>query len=363
MRKRSLGLILVLALVAAACVGGEAGTSTTSTTQGPASTTTEATATGPEAVLLSYSLSPGLTLEYQVDLDISIDMTSSGNAAALSEGEELPGEASMRLSGTTSFVYSVADGPEPGTFEVTITGDFSNLEITGTIDGEPIDPAELPDFAEIPGVDGTVVVDEQGNVISGEGAFGDLFGGDLGGLGDFGGPGTDLGRFIGPPFGDGEVTVGNSWSKTIERQLFLADPITTEIRSVVTGFDTDDCEGAYLIETTSMTSEINIDLAELLVGFLGAFVPEGASEEERAEIEALKDQLRFLFVIDEATTSIDTCFDAAAGLVQSADYRGDTHFVMDINMADETTGEMVEFAMDMSFSQVVSYRLVSASGA
>lgn len=362
MKFRALVLLLITAMLAAACGGGAVEETTTSTQP---TTTTGPNAGIPDPILLSYTLEPGTTLEYEVTLDLEIDLTSTGDTAALSDGEEaMPSEASVIMTGTTRFTHTIAEGPEPGTYEITIVGDFSDLELTGTIDGEPVDASEAPEFADIPPVETTVIVDEQGNIIEAGEGLGDLFGeGGLDDLGSFGGPGTDLGRFIGPPFSDEEVTVGAVWQKTVERQNFLTDPITTDIRSEVTGFDTAECPSAFAIDTQSVTSEISFDLGELLVGFFEAFIPEGASDEELAELEALKEQLKFQMSVDETTQDLATCFDAGLGAVQSASYTSASRVAMDVNMPDETTGELVAFGMEMSFSQSIEYRLIDSEGA
>ncbi|HSM45061.1 MAG TPA: hypothetical protein VK969_08615, partial [Acidimicrobiia bacterium] len=193
----------------------------------------------------------------------------------------------------------------------------------------------------------------------------DLFGG-MGGfdmLDQFGAAGG-IGQFVGPPLSEEEVAVGDAWSETIEVPAMPgADPITTQIDSEV--IDTDTVEGidVLVIETTTTTSPIEFDLAQLLIGFMTAFIPEDATEEERAEIDALVEQLRFAFSIDESVAEMTTWFDHEAGLSRQAEVASDTSMVMDIKIPDETTGELIEFAMDMAIAQNVTYRLVDSSNA
>lgn len=368
MRTRTFPLLAVLALVAAACSGSGAGDGATTTPPVPETTTTT-TVPAPEAVQLSYALEPGTSYEYEVDVDQTIDMSTSGDTSALgeTEGEDLPAEMSVQVSGTSVFTHAVSDGPEPGTFEITITGDFSDMEFNGTIDGEPVDPSEVPDMAEMDPVDVSVVVDEQGNVIPDDsaGLGEDLFGG-LGGLDmlDQLGAGGGAGRFIGPPFPDDEVTVGDTWSDTVEVPTMPGeDPVVTEIASEVVGTDTIDDIETLVIETTNSTSEIEFDLAELLIGFMTAFVPEDMSEEEQAELDALVEDLRFAFMVDPQVMELTTWFDPDAGLARQVELSGDTHLVMDMNIPDESTGELVEFALDMNIDQNVTYRLIGSDSA
>jgi hypothetical protein len=357
MRIRTISLIALLALVAASC-GGQAGDTTTSS---PQETTTTAPAV--EAMVLSYSLETGTTYQYEVDLDQTIDLTSTGNTAALGE-EEVPGEASISVQGTSVFTYTVSDGPKPGTFEIDIVGDFSDLEFSGTVDGETVDSSEIPEMAEMEPVDVSIVVDEQGNLIPDDtSGIGEDFLGGIGGLDMLGqfGAAAGTGQFVGPPLSEDEVTVGDTWSETIEvPTLPDADPVTTTTDSEVVGTDTIDGSEVFVIETTSTTGAVEFDLAEFLIGFMSSFMGEGATDEDAAELEAIIDELRFAFSIDETVTDMTSWFDFEAGLTRQAEIAGDTHMVMDINVPDESTGEMAEFAMDMNLSQEITYRLTGS---
>ncbi len=364
MRLRLLSILSVFALVVTACGAGEADQSNTSALQ---QTTT--TQSGPEAILLSYSLEPGTTYTYEVDLDQGIVMTSEGDGAVAGD-EDMPGNMSLQLDGSTTFTHTVAEGPEPGTYEITIRGEFTDLNVAGTVDGAEVAPGEIPDIADMPPIDMTILVDEQGNAIPRGDETGDLFGGDLGALGALGGletftQGGDLGRLVGPPLSDGPVTVGDSWSETIEMPMMMGldgDPVTTVITSEVTDTDTLDGHDVFVIETEMVTSMIEFDLAEFLIGFFEAFLPEDASGEDQAELDALVADLRFLMNIDETVGEMTTLFDAESGLARQADFASQTHMIMDLNMPDQATGEMMGFVLDMNINQKVTYRLVDSAG-
>ena len=364
MRLRLLPLLAAFALVMTACGGGETGQSTT--TEPEQTTTSEA---GPEAIVLSYSLEPGTTYTYEVDLDQEIVMSSEGDAAVAGNGE-MPAKMAIQLNGSTTFTHSVAEGPEPGTYEITITGEFTELNVEGTVDGEPVAPGEVPEVAEMPPIDLTIVVDEQGNVIPQADQTGDIFGGDLGALGALGGlesfgPGSDLGRMVGPPLSSDPVTVGDAWSETVEVPMMMGvdgEPVTTVINSEVTGTDSIDGNDVFVIETEMVTSMIEFDLAEFLIGFFQAFLPDDATAEERADLESLMQDLRFLLKIDETVVDMTTLFDAEAGLSRQAEFSSATQMAMDLNMPDETSGEMMGFVLDMSIDQTVTYRLIDAAG-
>jgi hypothetical protein len=345
MRHRVLSLA-VLALVVAAC--------------NPA-----AELEPPQEVELSYSLEPGSSYTYEVTLDQTFDVTTTGDAAALAE-QDVPGEMSVRMVGTSVFTHSVADGPEPGTYAVTITGDFSDMEFSGTVDGEPVDPAEIPELAEIEPVDVTVIVDEQGNVIpDANGGLEGLPGGDdlgsLGGLGDMA-QGFDLGRFVGPPLEEGEVGVGDSWSRSIEIPDLMGEGSagSSEIESTITGTETLNGVEVFVIDTTVTVPEVTFDLAEIMLGMFEAFIPEDATAEDLAEFEQLEQNLRMSFSLEPSVTSATTLFDPESGMAMKSDYSGEQQLSMDMNVPDEATGEMIEFGVSMTIAQTIGYDLVEA---
>jgi hypothetical protein len=341
--KRLLPTVTVLALVLAACGGGIAEPNPQT-----------------EAVLLSYSLSDGDQFSYEVGLDQHIEMTATGESTFM--GEDVPGSASVDIAGTATFTHVVSAGPQPGTYEVHITGDFADVTVTGDVDGERVDSADIPDFAAPEPVDVTVVVDEQGNIVpqgpEGEGPLGDMFGG-MGGLGgSHPAPGLDPGQFIGPPLSDEEVAVGDTWTEEIETPGLDDEPVVTSITSTVTGVEELDGTEVHIIESNSSTSLIEFDLAEFFAGMFGAFAPEGATAEETAELDAMLDQLQFLIRVDGTTADSRTWFDAAAGVARQSETTSATNIAMDMNVPDETTGEMVGFVMDMTLDQDISYRLI-----
>lgn len=359
--KRQLSILSALALALAAC----AQTSDGSTTTAPEDTTTTTTPQV-EAILLSYSLSAGDEYQYEVAIDQHIDLNASGDPSLMGD-EEVPGEASIDLAGSATFTHVVSDGPEPGTYEVHITGDFGDVRVSGTVDGEPFESEEAPDFASLDPIDVTVVVDEQGNLVQEDlsGAEDPLAGmfGDLGPLG--GGapaPGLDPGQFIGPPFSDEEVAVGDTWTDEVETP-WLGDPIVTDISSTVTGIEDLDGTEVYVIASNSTTSPIEFDLAEFFAGMFGALAPEGATPEETAELEAMLEQLQFLISIDGTTADSRTWFDVEAGISRQSETTSSTDISMDMNIPDEETGEMVGFVMDLSLDQDITYRLISGPAA
>jgi hypothetical protein len=347
--KRFPSLVAVLALGLAAC-GGTSGNPT-----GPEPAV--------EAVLLSYTLAAGNQFQYEVGLDQHIEMNASGDPSLMG-GEDVPGEASVDVVGTATFTHAVSDGPEPGTYEVHITGEFTDVSVTGTVDGEPVDSGETPEFAAIEPIDVTVIVDEQGNIVTEGGEIDDPLGGILGDLGMLGGgaspaPGLDPGQFIGPPLSDEEVTVGDTWTDEIETPGLGDDPIVTSITSTVSGVEELDGAEVLVIDSNATTSLIEFDLAEFFAGMFGAMAPDDASTEETAELEAMMGQLQFLISVDGTTADSRTWFDAEAGVAKQSETTSAANISMDMDIPDEETGEMAGLVMDMTLDQDVTYRLIS----
>jgi hypothetical protein len=343
--KRLLPTAIALALLLAACGGGAAEPNPES-----------------EAVLLSYSLSEGDEFSYEVGLDQHIEMTASGESSFM--GEDVPGDASVDIAGTATFTHVVSAGPEPGTYEVHITGEFADVAVSGDVDGESVDTSDIPDFAAPEPVDVTIVVDEQGNIVpqgpEGEDPFGDLFGGLGGGLGGAAPtPGLEPGQFIGPPLSDEEVAVGDTWTEEIEKPGPGEEPIVTSITSTVSAVEELEGTEVMVIDSNATTSLIEFDLAELFAGMLGGMTPEGATDEQTAEFEAMMDQIRMQITVDETTSDSRTWFDAAEGVARQSETNAATSISMDMNVPDDTTGEMAGFVMEMTLDQDITYRLIS----
>ena len=138
-RARSIAMVGVLALFLAACGGGSGESTTTSPTQ-PQTTTT---AVPMEPVQVSYALEAGQTYTFELEMDQTIEFTSTGDSAAI-ESEDLPGNMTMRVFGPTTVTYQVADGPEPDTYELTITSDLSGLQFDAEVDGAPVGGTSSP---------------------------------------------------------------------------------------------------------------------------------------------------------------------------------------------------------------------------
>ena len=357
MRFRLISLIALMSFVLVACGEEEVAPTSTSTTMEPVPETT--VADQPEVLRLSYALEPGTSLKYELTISQRIGMTASGDPEMLAE-EGMPLEAVIDLEGTTVFTYEVEEGPQPGTFEVTIRGEFSDLQMSGTVDGEPVDPDEAPEFAMVEPIEVTIVVDEKGNIVGGDDLLGDIFGGGLD-MFDFAGSGSDLGQFFGPSFPDRDLAVGDSWTETFESPaLFGMDPVTTTVESVIVGTDTVDGADVLVIDTVATTSQVEFDLGDFFAGFLWAMLPDEATDDEVAELEEMLEQVRFLFQIAPSASEMTTWFDPAVELPRRWAASSVVHLLMDMNVPDEETGELVALGMEMSLDQEFSSRLIES---
>lgn len=342
----------MVALIIAACGGGA---TETTTTVGPGTTTTPQ----PEAQVLAYKLSAGAEFAYDVELTQTIDMTAEGNGQGVAD-EEMPGAAAIEVTAKGSFKYAVADGPETGTYAVSVTGDFTDVSATGVVDGKSIDSGEIPDFAEIPPVDVTITVDKQGNIIPEASNSADPMADIFGGMENFNGiPGSSPGQFFGPPFGDEEVTVGSHWESTYETPGFGEEPITTSVMAAVTGTENVGGVDLLVIESETEVSATEFDLAEFFIGLFTGFMPEEPTAEEQAEIDAMIEGLRFAISVDPSHAESKTLFNAETGVTHDFTGSSAAHVTMDVNFPDDTTGELTGFVMDMSIDQKITLTLAS----
>lgn len=361
MNRRLFAVLSSLALVLVAC-GGDNLTTTTTTLLGATTSTVGTTQPPPEGATLTYALVAGQTITFEVDLEQTLEMTTSGDAAAMGEGD-MPGSMEVEFVGSGTFTYTVSDGPEASTYSVHILGDFTDLVVTGTIDGEPADQSDLPELADLGPIDITVVVDEKGRPITEDSGFEGILEGLFGGnFGDMSGAGLDFG-FFGPPLSDDEVSVGDSWTNNIEIPGVDDETYTTEIRSTITGAETIDGAETLVIATVTNTPLIEFDLAEMIIGMFEAFLGMFGepSDEDLAEFLELAEQIRFMFRIPAARADAMTWFDADAGLARKAEVSAAGRVIMDIAMPDDETGEIVEFGLDLATTRKLTYRLVGSA--
>jgi hypothetical protein len=383
MRRSPLPLVLfALVLAPAACGDGTAGPSSTvaagdipatiaaptTTTAAPTTTTTAARL---EAAALAYRYEPDTSLMYRLDLEQRIGMRAEGDQGAFGD-EELPLDADLRVSASTLMTYEVYPGPDEGTSEITITAEFADVAVAGSVNGEPFDPTEDDlDVREIAPIEVTVVVDEQGNVLSVSGAddAAGLLGPGLSGLQSLGA--GDLGRPLGPAFPEGELAVGDSWAE--ERSEEGPDgPIVTRTTHTVVASETLDGVPVLVIESVSETDAFELDMSEffraLFEGFAG--MAEGITGTTSAsettvppDLEEMLEQLVFTISLSPGRATAMTWFDPATGVVRKAEQKSVVSMTMTFRGPDDDTGELVGFTMEMDVDQTATYALEEGAGA
>lgn len=374
-----------MALVAAGCGGGDpevADTSTsaptttvsegtttsapatTATTPAPENETTTTTAAEVDlpAKVLTYGYQPDEVLVYELSLQQQLDVTADGDPGAFGE-EDLPLEVDLDQRIDTVMTYAVAEGPEPGTRELTITAEFSDLQISGTANGEPFDPNEDTfEFDVLEPVNATVVVDESGRVLSLTTPDGETIPlGDVGGLQSFG---TDqLGRPLGPVFPDGQVEVGDTWTEEESVEGPAGEPLVTRSSHSVVAAEVLDGHEVLVIESEFESDGFEFDLAELFAAFFAGFgemaeeMGGEGSDDVQDELDQMLADFEFLIIAEPATGTATTWFDPEAGIVRKAEQSNLVGIGMRFRGPDENTGELVSFRMDMSIDQDVAFEL------
>ena len=384
MRHRTAVALAAYALVLAACQGGETtettiaeSTSTTTTTATVTETTTTTTVddrsagapsvpTGsveaPVAGLLSYRFQPDSTLSYALDLDQSIRMRADGDAEALGE-DELPIDADMAVSAATVMTYEVYPGPSEDTYELVITADFEDLDVSGTVNGEAIDELGEGDIASeiasVEPIETSVIIDAAGNIISGAGGELDFFGDSFGALG---GLATDqLGRPIGPTFPtDRELTVGDTWTETTSEEGPNGETISATTTHTVIDAQSIGSATTLVIESVTESDAVDIDFSDFFRALFEGFAGLGGEESGQLppEMEEMMDQLEFRISIAPSTATATTWFDPESGIVRRSEVQSTVALQMVFRAPDETTGELVGFEMEMEMDQSATIALV-----
>lgn len=351
-------LVVATALALAACSGGTA--ETTTTTAAPTTTTT--TAPVVEAMDVAYRYTPDTRLKYDLSLTSDVSVSIDGDTAAMA-GETLPSDADLASTVGTVVAFDVYEGPEEGTYEIVITGALTDADVSGTVDGEPFDPtadASLAEqFAMLPPIEKTVVIDEAGNILSMSGGDGTGFpGGDLFSLGSLGEDRLPLP--LGPSLPEGELSVGDTWtdSRTIDGP---DGPITVETTSVVVGIEPYDDVDVFVIDSTTTTDGFELDMTELIRGFFEGFAgmgSDGSTDTTLApDMQEMLDQISFVISSEPSVAHSTTWFDPEAGHVRKIDADQSTALSMAFRGPDEQTGELVSLSIDLTLDQSAVFEL------
>ncbi len=319
-----------------------------------APTTTTNTTTAPVALgaPLSYSYRPGDTHTFDLSLEQTLDMTSELIGAPAPD-EQLPSEADLTSSIEGTVRYDVAAGPEPGTHRLTVTGDFDQVGVSGTVDGEPVEdqlPSDL-DFAGIDPPDLTVVVDDRGNLVSAQVDGQDVPVADpLAAVGDLG-SGNLLNGPLGPAFPADALDVGDEWT-TEETTEAFDETVTVRTTHRVAALDELDGIPVARIESTSETTGFTLSLGEYFESLFAGFE---SGQDSSPGLQALLDQIEFTIESAPTTSSSVTWFDPARREVRRLTAEVSSSLVMTVRLPDPERGELTGFVMNLAIEG--TYRL------
>lgn len=280
-------VLLAVALALAACSGGGVGN--------PSPEPADADVLG----VLAYDYQPGQRLEYRVDL--TQHLTATGTSSLTAE-EQDSADVTSFASGLVR--YDVAEGPEPGLVEIDISGDFDQVETTGTFNGRPIEtPKDITPFApEVEEPNRDVVVDEFGRPWRSEDGPSGL--NPLWLLNPRFAAFDPLESPLGPLFDGSELEVGAAW--TVIDETYVTDQaVVTTYDFVVDAVAESNGSRIATISFTSNTSGFTVDFADTVQDLL-SFLGRGGDDDTRLTITAAP-----------GTAEGVVSFDVDAGLVVS----------------------------------------------
>lgn len=344
-RRRGTAMVLALAILVAAC----------SPTADPQPANSSVPPAGSDGARLTYELEygfgAGASYVYELEVEQHVVLETVGSATAVLD-EEVPASADVTILAKGRFVYAVEAGVESDTFEVTITGEFDDVSVEGTADGNAVDSIEdISQLGSFAPFSRTVVVDRRGRVVGEAPESGDLFG--IGGTALAGFTG-DLAQLPGPVLAESEVGIGEEWTASFEDASLGDDPVRTEVTAEVTGADTQDGREVVMITSRSTTGKAETDLAEFFASFFAAF-----SDGDDGESGAV-DQIVFAIVTEPVAAESETTFDPERGLVLSATTSGPIIVSMDVALPDPDSDGLEEFTMSLKTDQRLIYRLTEA---
>jgi len=99
-----------------------------------------------DGVTLRYAFQPGETLEYNTDLEMTMDMTTEGDFG-------LPGGLDMTLDMDLAArsTYDIEEGPDPETVRLTVSTDIvdgsASMEMLGMTEAIPLDDTQASCWA------------------------------------------------------------------------------------------------------------------------------------------------------------------------------------------------------------------------
>ena len=310
-------LVAAFALALAGC-SSEAATTTTAANE-PATTTTTTQPAEPAAVL-AYSYAAGDSYAYDISLTQHLTMTTMVEGdPGMFGGADAPGNVDVDTSVDGTVNYDLSEGPEADTTTMHISGTFDNVNVEGTVDGEPVTDSDVqsgtvPDLVEVP--DTTIVLDKYGRPVSVDGTtvpsdsqfFGDpfaLFGGLTSG---------GLDQPFGPEFPDHALAVGDSWTEEQSQDIPDTDQtVAMSVTYTVTGTDTVDGHDVTVIDFTATSSGADVDLGQMFQALIEGFASMGQDTSSTTDPIPT---IEFVVSIGESSGSGTYWFDQEAGIVR-----------------------------------------------
>lgn len=229
-------------------------------------------------VAIAYAYQPDTRLTYRVEVDGTIDVEADVPADL---GESTTGR--LGIAGETDLTYLIGPGPDDGTFEIRLTADFADLSVTGDLgdlgdEALPFPGLDLGDaLGDLPAVDLTVIVDEQGAILERSPlavtGLGQSFDDILAGTGlaeslDMTGLGANVNGPLGPIFpADRPLDVGSAWTDRTESRVGDM-AIATDYAHEVTGVAELDGVEVVVVETAATVGGFEISLADLVESVL-----------------------------------------------------------------------------------------------
>lgn len=293
-------------------------------------------------------------MTYQLDLTQNLVLTTEGEAAAVSS-EDIPASADVEISATGNLVFRVTEGPQPDTYNIAIEGEFDEVAVEGTADGEQVDDVDqLSQLGGINPVSTVIVVDRYGRVVHEDEE--ESTGGDpLGSSGlPLAGLTGDLTQLMGPVLPEDPVRSGDRWTHTFSDPTLADEPVETTAVGVLLGAEMVDGAEALVIETQTETEAGEVNLSEFFSQFLLAFEDDASSEGLGEDLE----QLVFRIVVDPSSSEGTAWFDASQGLVLRSTTSGSSNIRMEVSLPDEETGDYQDFNMALETEQSLEYNLV-----
>lgn len=295
---------------------------------------------------LAYAFETGSVLVYEVDLHQDLTFETQGEVAAVVD-DDLPASADVTIEATGELAFTVSDGPEDGTYRLDVEGDFDDVTVTGTADGEEVtDPADVEQFGTIQPIANSMVVDSRGRVVA-EGPELPSPAAPLSGLTG------DLGGFFGPVLPEGPVFEGQSWTETYAAQVLGEEAAE---RTVTGGFSREESERleVVVVETESVTEGAEVDLTAFFEEFLLALAEDAVDDTATVD----PDQVAFRITIEPTDSEGTAHLDASRGLVVNSISTGSTSLQMDVALPDQDTGDIQEFVIHLETRQTIEYSLV-----